>query len=106
LIARIAERFERNSKRECNIARPDPRFDFLFTLPERDYNGFDHDWHRRRFSVCPGITCLWQISGRNNISFDRWMELDMEYIDHWSLWLDLKILLGTIPAVLKRSGAA
>ena len=57
-------------------------------------------------AVCPGITCLWQISGRNNISFDRWMELDMEYIDNWSLWLDLKILLGTIPAVLKGRGAA
>ena len=72
----------------------------------RDYEGFDHDWHRRRFSVRPGITCLWQISGRSNISFDRWMELDMEYIDNWSLWLDVKILLGTIPAVVKGSGAA
>lgn len=72
----------------------------------RDYNGFDQDWHRRRFSVRPGITCLWQISGRSNIPFDRWMELDMEYIDNWSLWLDLKILVGTIPAVLRGSGAA
>jgi exopolysaccharide biosynthesis polyprenyl glycosylphosphotransferase len=75
-------------------------------LPVRDYNGFDQDWHRRRFSVRPGITCLWQISGRNNISFDRWMELDMEYIDNWSLWLDMKILIGTIPAVLKGNGAS
>ena len=75
-------------------------------LPVRDYEGFDQDWHRRRFSVRPGITCLWQISGRSNISFDRWMELDMEYIDNWSLWLDLKILFGTIPAVLRGSGAA
>ena len=75
-------------------------------LPVRDFEGFDQDWHRRRFSVRPGITCLWQISGRNNISFDKWMELDMEYIDNWSLWLDFKILLGTIPAVLKGSGAA
>ena len=74
-------------------------------LPVRDYEGFDQDWHRRRFSVRPGITCLWQISGRSDISFDRWMELDMEYIDNWSLWLDFKILLGTIPAVLKGSGA-
>ncbi len=75
-------------------------------LPERDFENFDTDWHRRRFSVRPGITCTWQISGRNNISFDRWMELDMEYIDRWSLWLDIKILLGTIPAVLRGSGAA
>jgi exopolysaccharide biosynthesis polyprenyl glycosylphosphotransferase len=75
-------------------------------LPVRDYEGFDADWHRRRFSVKPGITCLWQCNGRSNVSFDRWMELDMEYIDNWSLWLDLKILLMTIPAVLKGSGAA
>jgi len=75
-------------------------------LPIRDYEEFDRDGHRRRFSVRPGITCLWQIRGRSDISFEKWMELDMEYIDNWSLWLDLKILLGTIPAVLKGSGAA
>ena len=75
-------------------------------LPVRDYIGFDEDWHRRRFSVKPGITCLWQVNGRSNTSFDKWMKLDMEYIDHWSLVLDLKILLKTIPAVLKGSGAA
>jgi exopolysaccharide biosynthesis polyprenyl glycosylphosphotransferase len=75
-------------------------------LPVRDYEGFDEDWHRRRFSVRPGITCLWQINGRSNVSFDHWMEMDMEYIDRWSLALDLKILLKTIPAVLKGSGAA
>ena len=75
-------------------------------LPVRDYLGFSEDWHRRRFSVRPGITCLWQVGGRSGVSFDRWMELDMEYIDRWSLWLDLKILLETIPAVLKGSGAA
>ena len=75
-------------------------------LPLRDYAGFEKHWHRRRFSVLPGITCLWQIQGRNLISFERWMELDMEYIDHWSLWLDVKILLKTIPAVLKGSGAS
>jgi exopolysaccharide biosynthesis polyprenyl glycosylphosphotransferase len=74
-------------------------------LPVRDFNGFEHDIHRRRFSVKPGITCLWQISGRSNVSFDKWMELDMDYIDHWSFWLDLKILLKTIPAVLTRTGA-
>lgn len=75
-------------------------------LPVRDYNGFDQDWHRRRFSVRPGITCLWQVDGRSDIPFEKWMELDMEYIDSWSLWLDLKILAKTIPAVLKSSGAA
>jgi exopolysaccharide biosynthesis polyprenyl glycosylphosphotransferase len=74
-------------------------------LPVRDYNGFDQDWHRRRFSVRPGITCLWQVDGRSDIAFDKWMELDMEYIDRWSLWLDFKILTKTIPAVLQGSGA-
>jgi exopolysaccharide biosynthesis polyprenyl glycosylphosphotransferase len=75
-------------------------------LPVRDYEGFDQDWQRRRFSVRPGITCLWQVSGRSGISFDQWMDLDMRYIDQWSLWLDLKILAMTIPAVMKGSGAA
>jgi len=75
-------------------------------LPVRDLVAFDHDWHRRRFSVRPGITCLWQIGGRSSISFDRWMELDMEYIDQWSLWLDIKIIAKTIPTVLRGIGAA
>ncbi len=66
-------------------------------LPVRDYEGFNQDWQRRRFSVRPGITCLWQIKGR---------KLDLQYIDTWSLWLDLEILARTIPAILKGSGAA
>ena len=74
-------------------------------LPVRDYNGFDQDWQRRRFSVRPGITCLWQVSGRSGITFDEWMKLDIQYIDQWSLWLDIKILLKTIPAVLRGAGA-
>ncbi|MEM8962450.1 MAG: sugar transferase [Acidobacteriota bacterium] len=69
-------------------------------LPQRDYEGFEQDWHRRRFSVRPGITCLWQVSGRSALPFEQWMELDMAYIDNWSLWLDFKILLKTIPVVL------
>ncbi len=73
-------------------------------LPIRDYKGFNKDWYRRRFSVRPGITGLWQVSGRNDISFDKWMELDNEYIDNWSLWLDLKIIGKTIPVILKRTG--
>jgi len=75
-------------------------------LPVRDYEGFSEDWQRRRFSVRPGITCLWQVSGRSSISFEKWMELDLQYIDKWSLWLDLEILVRTIPAVLKGEGAA
>jgi len=72
----------------------------------RDYQRFDQDWQRRRFSVKPGITCLWQIYGRNSIPFEQWMELDMQYIDKWSLWLDITILARTLPAVLRGSGAA
>jgi exopolysaccharide biosynthesis polyprenyl glycosylphosphotransferase len=72
----------------------------------RDYRLFDQDWQRRRFSVKPGITCLWQVSGRNSLPFDKWMDLDMQYIDTWSLWLDLKILARTVPAVLRGTGAA
>lgn len=72
----------------------------------RDYQHFSEDWQRRRFSVRPGITCLWQVNGRNSVPFNEWMELDMQYIDGWSLWLDLKILAQTIPAVLRGTGAA
>ncbi len=60
---------------------------------------------RRRLSMRPGITCIWQVSGRNVISFEKWMELDRQYIDQWSLWLDMKILAKTITAVLRGSGA-
>jgi len=62
-------------------------------------------WQRRRLSMKPGITCLWQISGRNQVSFADWMKLDLTYIDNWSLLLDLKILLKTVPVVLLGRGA-
>ncbi len=62
-------------------------------------------WQRRRLSMPPGLTCLWQVSGRNDLSFDEWMRLDLEYIDNWSLWLDVKIALRTIPAVILGKGA-
>jgi exopolysaccharide biosynthesis polyprenyl glycosylphosphotransferase len=62
-------------------------------------------WQHRRLSMKPGITCLWQISGRNDLDFDRWMALDLKYIDTWSPMLDLKILLKTVPAVLSGRGA-
>jgi len=62
-------------------------------------------WQRRRLSMRPGITCLWQISGRNKIDFDEWMRLDLEYLDNWSLWSDIKILIKTIPVVLFGTGA-
>lgn len=74
-------------------------------LPLRDVAGFREDWQRRRFSVLPGITCLWQLSGRSDISFEKWMELDLQYIDQWSLMLDFIILARTARVVIKREGA-
>jgi exopolysaccharide biosynthesis polyprenyl glycosylphosphotransferase len=74
-------------------------------LPVRDYEGFREDWQRRRFAVRPGITCLWQVKGRSSIGFDEWMKLDIQYMDEWSIWLDLKILARTIPTVMKGTGA-
>ena len=62
-------------------------------------------WQRRRLSMKPGLTCLWQVKGRNELTFDEWMRLDLEYIDNWSLWLDVKIAFKTIPAVLLGRGA-
>ncbi len=78
-------------------------------LQVRDYDLFTkhgEDWQRRRFSVRPGITCLWQVNGRSSLPFEQWMELDLQYVQQWSLWLDFEILARTIPAVFKGSGAA
>jgi exopolysaccharide biosynthesis polyprenyl glycosylphosphotransferase len=61
-------------------------------------------WQRRRLSMKPGITCIWQVSGRNQIGFEDWMKLDLQYIDRWSLWLDFKIILQTVRAVLGQTG--
>jgi exopolysaccharide biosynthesis polyprenyl glycosylphosphotransferase len=75
-------------------------------LPVDEVKRFDDFAHRRRLSVKPGLTCLWQISGRNNVvDFKDWVRLDLEYIDNWSLWLDMKILCRTVPAVLAGVGA-
>jgi exopolysaccharide biosynthesis polyprenyl glycosylphosphotransferase len=71
----------------------------------RDVDLFDRGIQRKRFSVKPGITCIWQISGRSQLPFSKWLELDLYYIENWSLGLDFKILLKTIPAVLKGTGA-
>jgi len=62
--------------------------------------------HRKRLAVRPGITCIWQISGRNQVDFDEWMEMDAEYVERWSLWMDLAILVKTVPVVLVGRGAS
>jgi len=75
-------------------------------LPVDEVKRFDDLAHRRRLSVKPGLTCLWQVSGRNDLrDFREWVRLDLEYIDHWSFWMDLKILCRTVPAVLRGAGA-
>jgi exopolysaccharide biosynthesis polyprenyl glycosylphosphotransferase len=75
-------------------------------LPIRDVERFESGWQKRRFSVKPGLTCLWQINGRHEIDFEHWMELDLQYIDNWSLAMDFDILLKTVPAVLRGNGAS
>jgi lipopolysaccharide/colanic/teichoic acid biosynthesis glycosyltransferase len=65
----------------------------------REVEGYDL-WHRRRLSMKPGITGLWQVRDRRSADFDTWVQADLEYIDRWSLWLDIKILFKTIPAAL------
>ena len=74
-------------------------------MSRRDVERFTDGWLMRRFSVRPGLTCLWQVSGRSSLTFEDWMTLDLQYIDKWSTALDLWILLRTIPAVLRGSGA-
>jgi lipopolysaccharide/colanic/teichoic acid biosynthesis glycosyltransferase len=74
-------------------------------LAVRDVRRFEAAWLMRRFSVRPGLTCLWQVNGRSHVSFDEWVRLDLDYIDNWSLALDMRILLKTVPVVLSGSGA-
>lgn len=74
-------------------------------LPIRDYERFYSDAHRRRFSVKPGVTGLWQVSGRSGITFEEWMRLDTYYVDRWSFWLDLRIIMKTLAVVIKMKGA-
>jgi exopolysaccharide biosynthesis polyprenyl glycosylphosphotransferase len=85
-------------KGEMSLVGPRP-------LPVRDVQRIALQWHKRRLSMKPGVTCLWQVNGRSDVSFDHWVRMDLEYIDKWSLGLDLKILLRTIPTVLKGAGA-
>jgi len=85
-------------KGEMSLVGPRP-------LPVRDVSKFEEGWLLRRFCVIPGLTGLWQVSARNTINFEDWVKQDFEYIDNWSLRLDLQILLKTVPVVLKGTGA-
>lgn len=88
-----------------NILRGEMSFVGPRPMSVRDVELFDQGIQRKRFSVKPGLTCLWQVSGRSQLPFSKWLELDLEYIRNWSLGLDMKILLKTIPVVLKGTGA-
>ena len=88
-----------------NVARGEMSLVGPRPLPVRDVERFDHAAINRRFCVWPGLTCIWQISGRSELDFEEWLRLDLEYIEKWTLLLDLKILLLTIPAVLSARGA-
>jgi lipopolysaccharide/colanic/teichoic acid biosynthesis glycosyltransferase len=73
-------------------------------LPQRDFDRLE-DWHKKRYLVLPGVTGLWQVSGRAELDFDDLVRLDFLYLERWSVFLDLTILLKTVPAVLKGKGA-
>jgi exopolysaccharide biosynthesis polyprenyl glycosylphosphotransferase len=88
-----------------NVVRGDMSLVGPRPLPWRDVQRITRPADMRRFSMRPGLTCLWQVQGRSNLSFERWVELDLEYIDNWSLALDARILARTIPAVLSGNGA-
>jgi lipopolysaccharide/colanic/teichoic acid biosynthesis glycosyltransferase len=73
-------------------------------LPQRDFEQLE-DWHKKRYLVLPGLTGLWQVSGRSDLSWDEAVRLDLYYVDNWSLAYDLSILWRTIGVVLARKGA-
>jgi len=108
-ITRVGKFLRKSSLDEVpqilNIVRGEMSFVGPRPMSVRDVELFDRGIQRKRFSVKPGITCLWQVSGRSELPFSKWLELDLEYIKNWSLTLDLKILLKTIPVVLKGTGA-
>jgi exopolysaccharide biosynthesis polyprenyl glycosylphosphotransferase len=109
-ITRVGRFLRRTSLDELpqlwNVLRGDMSLVGPRPLPVRDVSRFGEAWLMRRFSVVPGITGLWQVSGRSNIGFDQWVALDLEYIDRWSLALDALILLKTVPAVFRATGAS
>ena len=73
-------------------------------LPLRDAEGIEKRWQKRRFSMRPGLTCLWQIGKRNQMRFEDWMKLDLEYIDSWTIQLDFYIIVKTIPVIIRGTG--
>ena len=108
-VTRIGSILRRTSMDELpqllNVLRGDMSLVGPRPLPLRDVSRFSEAWLMRRFSVRPGLTGLWQVSGRSDVTFANWILLDLEYIDAWSLHLDLRILMRTFSAVVKKEGA-
>jgi exopolysaccharide biosynthesis polyprenyl glycosylphosphotransferase len=104
-VGRLLRRFSLDELPQLvNVLRGDMSLVGPRPLPERDFAMLE-DWHRKRYLVLPGITGLWQVSGRSELDFDELVQLDFIYLENWSLALDLSILLKTIPAVFSRRGA-
>ncbi len=104
-VGRFLRRFSLDELPQLvNVLRGDMSLVGPRPLPERDYEMLE-DWHRKRYLVLPGITGLWQVSGRSELDFDDLVHLDFIYLESWSLALDLTILLKTVPAVFSRRGA-
>jgi exopolysaccharide biosynthesis polyprenyl glycosylphosphotransferase len=104
-VGRVLRRFSLDELPQLvNVLRGEMSLVGPRPLPERDYEMLE-DWHRKRYLVLPGITGLWQVSGRSELDFDDLVNLDFIYLEHWSLALDLTILLKTVPAVISRRGA-
>ena len=107
-ITRIGQFLRRSSLDELpqllNVLKGD--MSIVGPRPPIPYEVEEYDiWHRKRLDMKPGITGLWQVSGRNRLTFDEMVKIDLYYIENWSLWLDLKIILLTLPAMLRGDGA-
>ncbi len=104
-VGRVLRRFSLDEIPQIlNVLKGDMSLVGPRPLPLRDYRLLA-DWHRRRYAVLPGMTGLWQISGRSGLSFDDLVRLDFTYLENWSIWLDISILVKTIPAVITQRGA-
>jgi exopolysaccharide biosynthesis polyprenyl glycosylphosphotransferase len=104
-IGRVLRRFSLDELPQVvNVLRGEMSMVGPRPLPQRDYNRLD-DWHRKRYLVLPGLTGLWQVSGRAELDFDELVRLDFLYLETWSVFLDLSIVMKTLPAVLRRRGA-
>ena len=104
-VGRILRRFSLDELPQLwNVLRGDMSLVGPRPLPMRDYARLA-DWHRKRYLVLPGMTGLWQISGRSDLGFDAMVRLDFYYLEHWSVWMDISVLLRTPLAVVTARGA-